>query len=126
MILTDGEENSSKKYKQGQINTMIKAAQKDSGWAFLYLAANPAAFKAGEAMGIAKSTSFQFSATPNGTKHAFGALSRASYAVRSSRGLSSQAVVKNMSADIQNMLAGDAVQSDDVVRDSTSWPKLKK
>ena len=57
IILTDGEENSSKEYTNGQINDLINE-RRDAGWEFMYLAANQDAFQVASGMGIAFAANF--------------------------------------------------------------------
>ena len=53
VILTDGEENASRRYTRAQIYDMIKAYE-DEGWTFLYLGANHDVWAAGEDLGVAE------------------------------------------------------------------------
>ena len=65
VIMTDGEENSSKKFKLAQIKEMIKEReQKD--WMFAYLGAGPEAFKAGTTLGMAPNQSMAYNASNMG------------------------------------------------------------
>jgi hypothetical protein len=70
VILTDGEENASKEYKQDQIRKMIKDAETDHAWKFLYLGANQDAFQNGGNLGVAHTACTSFSATPDGFSQA--------------------------------------------------------
>ena len=51
VILTDGEENSSKKYTRAHINDLI-SDRRNKGWEFVFLAANQDAITTGKEMGI--------------------------------------------------------------------------
>jgi uncharacterized protein YegL len=51
LIMTDGEENSSRKYSTEQIKNMVKAAEK-ADWSFVFLGANIDAFAVGSAFGM--------------------------------------------------------------------------
>ena len=53
IIVTDGEENSSKEYKRPEIKKMIEHQQDRYGWKFTYVAANQDAFAEGASIGIA-------------------------------------------------------------------------
>jgi hypothetical protein len=59
VILTDGEENSSKKYKKTDVKENIKKMEA-LGWKFIYLGANQDAFLVGNDMGISKSETFDY------------------------------------------------------------------
>lgn len=72
IILTDGEENSSKEYTNGQINDLINE-RRDAGWEFVFLAANQDAFQVADGMGIALAANF--AATSKGVKRAFATTS---------------------------------------------------
>lgn len=52
IILTDGEENSSREYTSSQVKAMIAEKEK-LGWVFVYLGANQDAWNAGTKMGVA-------------------------------------------------------------------------
>jgi hypothetical protein len=53
VIVTDGEENSSREFTREKIREMIEHQQKVYNWQFTFLAANQDAFAAGASMGIA-------------------------------------------------------------------------
>lgn len=55
VIVTDGEENSSKEFNTRQIKEMIEHQQTKYGWQFTFLGANQDAFTQGAAMGIKSS-----------------------------------------------------------------------
>lgn len=52
IIVTDGEENSSREYKRAQIKEMITHQQEKYDWRFTYLGANQDAFAEASSMGI--------------------------------------------------------------------------
>ncbi len=62
VILTDGEENCSKKYTSKVIQRMTKEMEEEYNWKFIYLGANQDAFKVGTKMGISNSSPFDGSA----------------------------------------------------------------
>ncbi|HSA86791.1 MAG TPA: hypothetical protein VLE46_11465 [Nitrospira sp.] len=59
VILTDGEENASRRYTRAQIFDMIKAYE-DEGWMFLYLGADHDVWAAGEELGVAEHNRITF------------------------------------------------------------------
>ena len=59
VILTDGEENASRRYTRSQIFDMIKAYENE-GWTFLYLGANHDVWAAGEDLGVAEHNRITF------------------------------------------------------------------
>ena len=52
VILTDGQENSSREFSQAQIKQMIEHQTEKYGWAFVYLAQNVDAFATGRSLGL--------------------------------------------------------------------------
>lgn len=52
VILTDGEENASRKYDTSKIQDMVKEARDKDGWEFLFLGADIDAWRGGSSMGI--------------------------------------------------------------------------
>ena len=54
VIVTDGQENSSREFQRSQIRQMIEHQQSAYNWQFTFLAANQDAFAEGAAMGIAR------------------------------------------------------------------------
>lgn len=63
MIITDGEENSSREYKsREQIKKMILHQEQKYSWKFSFLGSNQDGFAAGNAIGIASSATFDNSA----------------------------------------------------------------
>ena len=60
LIMTDGEENSSRKYNSEQIKAMVKAAEK-ADWSFVFLGANIDAFSVGATFGMNTLNSVNYS-----------------------------------------------------------------
>ena len=58
VILTDGEENSSKCFELSEIKSLIKKVEKNYGWSFVYLGANQDVFKASKSIGISNCSEF--------------------------------------------------------------------
>ena len=70
-ILTDGEENSSRKYNLSKIRKMIEHQRKKYQWEFIYLGANQDAFAEGSKLGIDKKDSINFASTGKGVRTAY-------------------------------------------------------
>ena len=66
VIITDGEENSSRKFTAGDVKTRIEHQRDVYNWKFIFLAANQDAFVAGERIGMAKADCTRFEASPEG------------------------------------------------------------
>lgn len=75
VILTDGEENSSRVYTLEQIRGMIEHQRAVYSWEFVFLAANQDAFAAAERLSIPRDNTDGFSATKSGTATAFCTMS---------------------------------------------------
>jgi hypothetical protein len=63
VIMTDGEENASKKWSLGQIKELITQQREQYNWKFLFLGANIDAVEVGASMGIDRGTSLTYNAT---------------------------------------------------------------
>tara|TARA_Y100000389_G_scaffold107615_1_gene104628 strand:- start:8199 stop:8897 length:699 start_codon:yes stop_codon:yes gene_type:complete len=71
VILTDGEENSSKIYRtSNHINDLI-TDRKKQGWEFIFLAANQDAIRVGNGLGIPAEAALNFSQSDSSTGEAF-------------------------------------------------------
>jgi Mg-chelatase subunit ChlD len=81
VILTDGEENASRRYTRSQIFNMIKAYE-DEGWTFIYLGANHDVWAAGEELGVAEHNRITFLKAD--VAHTFECLSEATARYRRS------------------------------------------
>jgi hypothetical protein len=80
VIMTDGENNSSREYTLEKMNEMISHQRAKYNWKFLFLAANQDAMKVGAAYGIARGASNTY--VP-GYAGAVGAIGLASAGIRS-------------------------------------------
>ena len=81
VIITDGGENSSRRYTTSTIHSMISHAQ-EHGWAFVFVAANQDAFATGAALGIARDHTYNFAANAAGTQSAYATMSAATRSLR--------------------------------------------
>ena len=69
VIVTDGQENSSREFNRDQIRSMIEHQQSVYSWQFTFLAANQDAFAEGTSLGIAASGIASYSADKIGGAH---------------------------------------------------------
>jgi len=72
VILTDGQENSSRKFTESTIKPMIKEFEDDKGWLFHFLGADQNAWQAASRMGMSdKKFANSYDADEDGFGHAF-------------------------------------------------------
>jgi len=64
VILTDGLENCSIKFKQKQVVDMITDMEKNHGWTFIYLGANQDVIKVGNDMGLSENSCSLYECRP--------------------------------------------------------------
>jgi hypothetical protein len=67
-IVTDGEENSSRRFSRSQIREMIEHQRGKYNWEFAFLAADQDAFAEAESMGISAKMAVNFERTPAGAR----------------------------------------------------------
>lgn len=75
VIITDGEENASNKFKRSEIFQMIRKREQKNNWKFIFLAANQDAIVEGQKYGIKAHQSLTFSHDKNGIIDAVNSLS---------------------------------------------------
>ena len=67
-IITDGEENSSRRYTKEKIKKLIESKQEE-GWEFMFLGANIDSFGEASSIGISKENAMNFEASSRGVEH---------------------------------------------------------
>jgi hypothetical protein len=77
VILTDGEENSSKIYHKDLIKLMVTQMREEFKCEFIYLGANQDACYQAEIMGMDRSNAFNYEATNDGITVAYSNISKA-------------------------------------------------
>ena len=96
VIVTDGQENSSKEYTGEQIKQMIKKQEDEFSWNFTFLAANIDAFAAGEGLGVGGARVMSFAAHNVGVAYAMAGSSVTRARSATSRGLTADQVQASM------------------------------
>ena len=76
LIITDGEENSSRRYELDQVRTMVTHQREKYNWEFVFMGANIDAISAGTSLGISAANSLNYSASSIGTKSLYTNVSR--------------------------------------------------
>jgi uncharacterized protein YegL len=88
ICVTDGEENSSTRYKNSELFERIKHQEDKYQWEFVYLGANQDAFTVAGNLGISSSKSMNYSTTTDGIDNMWTTLSSATVRYRSASTLS--------------------------------------
>lgn len=76
LVITDGEENSSREFKKDQIKALVLQGTNDDKWTFSFLGANVDAFAEAGSLGIPMAGVAGYSANAKGVGAAFAAVSR--------------------------------------------------
>lgn len=120
VIMTDGEENSSREYSRDRIFRLIEQRQRDAGYEFIYLGANQDSYLSGREMGIRAGRMVDYQATPDET---IATMKRVSLNVRAHRHWAAKQAPEMFSPDFEAMadLEGDALEAQRAkyVRDAT-------
>ena len=77
VIITDGEENSSREYSAEQVKTQIERQKTKYGWEFIFLGANIDAVQTAERFGIASDRAVDYIADSKGTELNFKVMASA-------------------------------------------------
>jgi hypothetical protein len=99
LIMTDGEENSSKEYTQKAVFDAIKARQEEDKWIFLFIGANIDTMKAGGGMGISTGNTMAYSNTDFGVHTAYMNMSRSVSNVRMKSASVGEVTMDNILSD---------------------------
>jgi hypothetical protein len=83
VIITDGQENSSREFRKDQIEKMIREKQEKSAWQFVFLSADLAAIGDALATGMPAASVLAHDKDGHGTQAAWASLSRSIAAYRS-------------------------------------------
>jgi hypothetical protein len=88
VIMTDGEENSSRKHNEQCLSDLIGKLQKRGNWTFVFLGANQDAWKTGQTLGISAGNTMSWDATDAGASQVFAcaAANSVNYSVNMMRG----------------------------------------
>ena len=99
VILTDGEENSSREYHQSMIKNMINEMEEEFKWDFIFLAANQDAVFTADGMGIKAGKAMNFNATDDGINVAYQNISKATTYYRTTTQESYDTLFKDSGAE---------------------------
>ena len=101
VIITDGEENSSRRYSYDKVKHMIERQKEKYGWEFLFLGANMDAVAAAGRFGIGADRAVRYECDSAGTELNYQVLGEAVMKVRKSAACASAALDADWSKDIQ-------------------------
>ena len=87
IITTDGMENASHRYSSAKVKEMIKHQREESGWEFIFLAANIDAVETAENIGIKRERAANYRQDSNGMQVTYEAMSDAIMTMRCRRSL---------------------------------------
>jgi len=102
IIMTDGQENSSKEYTHLNMRDMIKEREKSGNWTFVYLGANQDSYAVASSFGISTGNTANFHATSAGAGATMRAMATATTAYACSMSPQSAEVLTTAKADIEN------------------------
>lgn len=108
-IITDGGENSSRKYNQEQIKTMVQHAEAH-GWKFIYLGANQDAWETARSFGSNAMYSQTYDATTAGTNTAYASASATLKSFRRGVEISSNVLQSDFDESIKKAAGVDTKQ----------------
>lgn len=77
VVITDGEENSSKEHTRDQVQEMVKHQEEKYDWAFIYLGTEVNAFDEARQLGIKADCAMNFAPSSIGTRSAYDGMSEA-------------------------------------------------
>ncbi len=89
VVITDGEENSSREFSAGQVREMVKARKERDGWEFIFLGANIDAVETAGRFGISADRAVEYVPDSAGTSLNFAVMSAAVSEFRKSGSISS-------------------------------------
>lgn len=71
VIMTDGEENSSRRFNQQDLKKKIEKLQSSGNWTFVYLGANQDSWATAQQFGVYRNNIANYNSTQQGTRSAF-------------------------------------------------------
>lgn len=87
LVITDGEENSSKRFTLEQIKAKVTHQQDKYNWLFVFIGANIDAISAGISLGVTSANSVNYTPTSGGTRSLYSNISSNMGSYRTARGV---------------------------------------
>jgi uncharacterized protein YegL len=110
LIMTDGEENSSKEYNQKTVFESIQKRKDEDKWAFIFIGANIDTMRVGGSMGVAAGNMMSYSNTDRGVHTAYMNMSAS---VSSLRSKSADFYVANVDS-LDSLVSDNGVEKEDL------------
>jgi len=110
LIMTDGQENSSREYTQSSVQDLIKKYKERDKWSFLFIGANIDTIATGGSMGVTLGNTMSYSGSDRGVKMAFANMSGSVSKLRSMNTNS-----RSYAKDLDNLLADNGVEKDETL-----------
>lgn len=85
LIITDGQENASKRFTRAQVKSMVEHQKDVYSWEFVFMGANIDSIAEGTALGITMQNTMDYDATPAGTRGLYQDVSKNLSSYRASR-----------------------------------------
>lgn len=138
IIMTDGQENSSREYNQSQMRALIQEREKKGNWTFVYLGANQDSYAVAQDFGISKMNTTNFVQSDKGMMRSMNTLATntgnfACSATASTSAFFSQADQSNLASDggTQGSITAsgtdqDAISAHFIQLGKKSWEARKK
>lgn len=82
VVVTDGQENSSREFSKAKVSEMIKDKQNKEDWQFVFLSADLKAMDEAISTGVSASSAMLFDKTANGIANAWNSLSNCTHLYR--------------------------------------------
>lgn len=105
VIMTDGQENSSREYDFKQVKGMIEKYQESGDWTFVFLGAGVDEFQ-GQKLGILRGNTMGYGHDSHSHSVAYDGLSTATSGLRSGSSMSSQAFIEDMGGGTATAITG--------------------
>lgn len=102
VVMTDGDENSSREHSSESIKEVICELEKSGAWTFSYMGANQDAILAASRFGISSGNAINYASTAGGASAAYDTLSK---------GIRSRAVMNNASYTVSASLGDVSLES---------------
>jgi uncharacterized protein YegL len=120
LIITDGEENSSRTFTKAQVKSLIEQQQSVYNWEFVFMGANIDAVSEGSSLGVASYNSVNYTASAGGTKILYKSVSSGMKSYRSRTNTSSKVNFFNQRTSVTGNTIPEVSPQVDVITTTTT------